>query len=265
LNTAPFPLANLSLLKNCWVWIPKLICWNIWLERNGRIFRDSASPPARLAAKVKSQVNELVSSKTLLCNESSPDQITHSWFSEMDPLLMSRIKSSQSVHLPWEIRLEENEFIKWRSTLEKHVLCVDGASKDNPGNAGGGGVLYNPEGNLILSFAWGLGLLSNNSAEYLALWQGLNQARTLRIPKLVVFGDSRIVIQSLVARKRLKHLPLSQLFSRILNLVKEFDQVNFYHVLRRLNHQDDLEAAVGSSLEKGEIKINGRVSLCPIP
>jgi ribonuclease HI len=142
---------------------------------------------------------------------------------------------------------------------------IDGASKGNPGIAGGGGVLYNPEGNLVLSFAWGLGLLSNNSAEYLALWQGLSQARTLLISNLVVIGDSRIVIQSLVGRKRPNHLPLTQLYSRILNLVQEFDQVKFYHVMRGLNQQADFEASVGSSMGKGELKLNGRDSFYPIP
>ena len=50
---------------------------------------------------------------------------------------------------------------------------VDGASKGKPGKAGGGGVLFDPDGNLIMFFAWELGQLSNNSVEYLALWQGL--------------------------------------------------------------------------------------------
>ena len=65
--------------------------------------------------------------------------------------------------------LEEHEFIKRRSSLKTHVLMVDGASKGNPGKAGGGGVLFNPDGKLILSFAQGLGQLSINFAEYLAL------------------------------------------------------------------------------------------------
>lgn len=265
MHLAPFPLANLSLLKNCWIWIPKLICWNLWLERNGRIFRDTASPPVRLAAKVKVLVNELVASKPLLHNETLPDQGTFSWFYDLDPSLITRTKTLHSQHSSWEIRIGEQEFLKWRSSLEKHVLMVDGASKGNPGKVGGGDIILSPEGNIILSFAWGLGLLSNNQAEYLALWHGLHQARRLGILNLVVFGDSRIVIQSLARNRRPKQLPLAQQYSWIQSQVAEFGRIRFFHVLRGLNHQADLEANVGSALCRGEIKINGSTSFFPIP
>jgi len=71
--------------------------------------------------------------------------------------------------IPWEIRLVEQDFIKWRSNLEDHCLFFDGASKGNPGIAGAGGILLNPNGNITLSFAWGLGQDPNNKAEALAL------------------------------------------------------------------------------------------------
>ena len=41
-DLAPFPLARLKLIKNCWMWIPKILCWKVWLERNNRVFRDKA-------------------------------------------------------------------------------------------------------------------------------------------------------------------------------------------------------------------------------
>lgn len=142
---------------------------------------------------------------------------------------------------------------------------VDGASKGNPGKAGGGGIIFSLEGNIILSFAYGLGLLSNNQAEYLALWQGLLQARSLGILNLVVIGDSRIVIQSLARKSRLNQLSLAQHYARIQSRVAEFDRIHFFHILRGLNHQADREANVGTTLSKGEIKINGRTSYIPIP
>lgn len=106
INLAPFPLASLSLLKNCWIWIPKLICWNLWLERNGIISRDTASPPAWLAAKVKVLVNELVASKPLLHNDTLPDRGTYSWFYDLDPYLTTRTKTLQSQHSSWKSELE---------------------------------------------------------------------------------------------------------------------------------------------------------------
>ena len=68
------------------------------------------------------------------------------------------------------------------------------ASKGNPGPAGSGGVLLDYSGKIVFNFTWGLGQKSNNIAEILAIWQGLNQARSLSIKKLVIIGDSRIII-----------------------------------------------------------------------
>jgi len=43
-------------------------------------------------------------------------------------------------------------------------------------------------------YAWGLGTTTNNHAELLALWQGLQLLREKGIKKMVVYGDSMLVI-----------------------------------------------------------------------
>jgi hypothetical protein len=57
----------------------------------------------------------------------------------------------------WEIQKEKQDFEEWKTKEKKHILSFDGASKGNPGLAGGGGVLVSPTGLLKLSFTWGLG------------------------------------------------------------------------------------------------------------
>ena len=94
----------------------------------------------------------------------------------------------------WEIRKEPGEFMDWRKKLNRNSLFFDGASKGNPGEAGGGGVLHDPEDNMMLKYSWGLGTETNNMVEALALWQGLIQAKNMGINDLIVFGDSRIII-----------------------------------------------------------------------
>lgn len=54
--------------------------------------------------------------------------------------------------------MEEEDFEEWKRQRSKHILFFDGASKGNPRVAGGGGVLVNPNGQLDLSYAWGLGV-----------------------------------------------------------------------------------------------------------
>ena len=74
-----------------------------------------------------------------------------------------------TTHEIWEVRLDENEFLKWRASLNECSLFFDGASKGNPGQAGAGGILLNVENVILSSYAWGLGLDSKNKAEALAL------------------------------------------------------------------------------------------------
>ena len=135
------------------MWVPKIFCWKVWLERNNRIFRDKAGTAAQVATKVKALIGELVASNPNITNEFTLDYKEHSWFQELDPTILTRIKISTKQQEPWEIRLEEQEFIKWRSSLNEHILQVDGASKGNPGPAGSGGVLIDYSGKIILNFS----------------------------------------------------------------------------------------------------------------
>ena len=64
------------------------------------------------------------------------------------------------------------------------------------GRCGGGkGVIFDPGGNIVNSYAWGLEHRSNNEAEWISLILGLEQAWKSNISKITVFGDSRQVIQ----------------------------------------------------------------------
>ena len=85
-------------------------------------------------------------------------------------------------------------FQMWQNLFHKNSLMFDGASKGNPGAAGGEGILVNPEGSIDLTYSWGLGTDTNNIAEVLALWQGIHQALGLNIKELLVFGNSRLII-----------------------------------------------------------------------
>lgn len=64
-------------------------------------------------------------------------------------------KDNNSRQEVWEIRKEEQEFKEWKTKENKHILFFDGASKGNPGLAGGGGVLVSPTGFLEIKFRLG--------------------------------------------------------------------------------------------------------------
>ena len=144
-------------------------------------------------------------------------------------------------------------------------MHVDGASKGNPVLAESGGVLLDYSGKIVLNFSWGLGQNTNNIAEILAIWKGMTQARRLSIKKLAIIGDSRIIIQALKQKKAPNNMGLSHYHRKVIAQMKDFEEVNFYHVLRNLNHMADHEANVGASLSKEVIFINGIENHEPIP
>jgi len=170
-----------------------------------------------------------------------------------------------SVHSNWEIRLEEQEFIKWRSALNEHCLFFYGASKGNPGFAGGGGVLLSPDGSEVIRFAWGLGKESNNRVEALALWQGLSQAIKGNFLSISVFGDSRIIIQALNTNKNPSQIQLSNTLRKIKLILPKFHKISFYHIPRNLNSEADKEANQGALMSKRSLTVNNFDSLFNIP
>lgn len=70
----------------------------------------------------------------------------------------------------------------------------DGASRGNPGPAGAGAYLVDPQGRIVWKTACPLGLKTNNEAEYAALILLLEEAARREAFPLVVQGDSRLVI-----------------------------------------------------------------------
>ena len=54
-----------------------------------------------------------------------------------------------------------------------------------------GGIIFDPGGNIITSFAWGIGRKSNNEVELLSLYLGLELVGQNNINKILVVGDSK--------------------------------------------------------------------------
>jgi ribonuclease HI len=122
-----------------------------------------------------------------------------------------------------------------------------------------------PDEKLELSYAWGLGVDTNNRAEALALWQGLNQAISKKVKDLVIIGDSRLIIQALILHNPVKQTKLQHILEKIHLLLKRLRTFQLFHVLRDLNEQADEEANRGAILSIGELQINGITSYLAIP
>ena len=87
-----------------------------------------------------------------------------------------------------------------------------------------------PRGQTIKTFAWGLGNKTNNEAEWLALFQGLEMAGTSSISSLIVFGDSRQVIQKMRSGYRNGNIRCKRMARRITHSIEGKDY-SFVHIL----------------------------------
>ena len=63
-----------------------------------------------------------------------------------------------------------------------------------------GGIIYDPRGNIVSTYAWGIGHKSSNEAEWLVLLFGLDLLRKKNITNVAVLGDSKQVIQKMRSR-----------------------------------------------------------------
>jgi ribonuclease HI len=264
-SLCPFQVGKKSQLNILWSTLPKFILWKIWLERNNRLFREITCSSAQVASKIKSLFGESAPYFSKVKNSRGLEAEEEQWIKSFNLKEQPEKTSIETKHENWEIRLKEEEFGEWKRQRKKHLLFFDGASKGNPGATGGGGVLLAPDGKLELSYAWGLGEDSNNRAEALALWQGLNQAISKKVNDLVIIGDSRLIIQALILHNPVKQTKLQHILEKIHHLLKRLRAFQLFHILCNLNEQADEEANIGVTLSKGEIQINGISSHLEIP
>lgn len=136
------------------------------------------------------------------------------------------------------------------STLERETdkgifLYTDGASKGNPGNAGAGAVLYDENGNEIMSESKYLGQRTNNEAEYEALILGVEMCKSLGIDTKNVHlrADSEMMIKQVLGIYKTRKENLVALFSK----VKDVKFKSVAHVYRENNKRADELANIGVS------------------
>jgi ribonuclease HI len=119
------------------------------------------------------------------------------------------------------------------------IVYTDGAARGNPGPAGIGVVLTDGRGRTLLEIAEGIGPATNNVAEYRAVLAGLKAAADRGSSSVLVRSDSRLLVEQLSGRFRVKNPTLVKLHEEARALMKRFDRVAFEHVPREMNKAAD--------------------------
>ncbi|HEX7264235.1 MAG TPA: ribonuclease HI family protein [Candidatus Dormibacteraeota bacterium] len=119
-------------------------------------------------------------------------------------------------------------------------LRVDGGSRGNPGPAALGVVIEDDQGTRLRTFHRYLGEATNNQAEYHALIDGLNAVIDWKPDRLEVYLDSKLVVEQVNGKWRVKEPDLKELHRRAKELLDQFgDKASVRHVPREENRGAD--------------------------
>ncbi len=119
-------------------------------------------------------------------------------------------------------------------------LYTDGAARGNPGPAGAGAVIVNPDGHIMAKIGKVLGESTNNVAEYMGLLLGLKRAKAMGIKELEVLSDSELLVKQLAGDYAVKADHLRPLHDEAQSLIKAFAWIQVRHIPREENAQADL-------------------------
>jgi len=119
------------------------------------------------------------------------------------------------------------------------VVSCDGAARGNPGPAGIGAVVTDVDGEVLAEVAEGIGVATNNVAEYKAAIAGLTKARELGATEVQLRSDSRLLIEQLAGRFRVKNPTLQVLHRGARALLTGFRTHRLQHVPRERNKEAD--------------------------
>jgi ribonuclease HI len=140
---------------------------------------------------------------------------------------------------------------------------IDGGARGNPGPAGYGVRIEGADGTLIEELYGGLGISTNNVAEYNGLLAALEWAVKHGERDVQVRADSELLVKQMRGEYRVKHPGLQPLVARARLLVAQIGHVTFEHVRREQNREADRLSNLGmdeaeAALKAGHIPQHGK-------
>ncbi|MGH2710475.1 MAG: ribonuclease HI family protein [Actinomycetota bacterium] len=125
------------------------------------------------------------------------------------------------------------------------IVYSDGAARSNPGPAGIGALVTTQDGRVLAELGEGIGPATNNVAEYKAAIAGLELAAEKGATRVLLRADSRLLIEQLAGRFKVKNPTLQRLHQEARALIKSFEKVTLEHVRREKNKEADRLANEG--------------------
>ena len=127
------------------------------------------------------------------------------------------------------------KLIKWERPESGWLkLNTDGSFDDLLGNAGGGGLIRDEQGQWVAGFTRKIGKINSFMAEAWALRDGLVLCNQMKVSKVIVESDAKAVVDALNNRGS-HNSAFSPLFNDCRQLASNIPQVVFRHIYREAN------------------------------
>jgi broad specificity phosphatase PhoE/ribonuclease HI len=148
-------------------------------------------------------------------------------------------------------------------TVLKVLVEADGGSRGNPGPAGYGSVVWTADRSTVLAESkQAIGHATNNVAEYRGLIAGLEEAAKLEATEVAVAMDSKLVVEQMSGRWKVKHPDLAELHASARAVASRFERVSYTWIPRAQNsHADRLaNEAMDAAAEAEDAAQSGNVA-----
>jgi len=134
----------------------------------------------------------------------------------------------------------------------KVVAFCDGGARGNPGPAGIGVTIRSPAKKVVAEISEAIGHATNNVAEYTAVKRALERARELGATDVEIVTDSKLLVEQLNGRYRVKNPTLQRLHAEVRAAARSFVSVTYRHVPRERNRRADalVNLAIDAWLEE---------------
>jgi ribonuclease H / adenosylcobalamin/alpha-ribazole phosphatase len=154
----------------------------------------------------------------------------------------------------------------------KVIVEADGGSRGNPGPAGYGSVVWAADRSTVLAESkQAIGRATNNVAEYRGLIAGLEEAAKLNAAEVAVAMDSKLVVEQMSGRWKVKHPDLAELNARARALASRFERVSYTWIPRAENSYADrlaneaMDAAAEEQAQSGNSAMTPQANERPSP
>jgi len=118
------------------------------------------------------------------------------------------------------------------------ILYTDGSSLGNPGPAGAGFVLEEPDGTVV-ERAIPLGETTVGVAEYRALIAGLSEAISRGVQQIHIYSDSEFMCRQMQGKYKIRSANIRPLYEWACKLAGQFDEFQIEHTAREGNQRAD--------------------------